>query len=155
MNARFVVVTGFMAVAFSGCPAEEDTGDAQKGDTVQDTSALNDANEDSCPHTWTKEAFTTCAASPTAADCTLQGGTWGLQGLTQIESCGCPTGQGGCPCNRASDCLGRCIFMESPSGVSPSKSCDGITSFACTERHTTGCHCEIMDDGQVGVLCVD
>lgn len=109
-----------------------------------------------CPGSRTKEEFTACSASNTEEDCKAAGGEWGLHGLTQVPWCSCPTGQGGCPCTKASDCFGRCAFIESSGGVDLTDPCDGITTFTCTERHTTGCHCQILDDdGNVGVLCVD
>ena len=74
--------------------------------------------------------------------CTAAGGSWLEPGW-----CACPTGQGDCPCERASDCLSGCRADE---GV-----CEEATSGRCApDSNGLGCHCWLTDDGP-SYVCAD
>ena len=76
-------------------------------------------------------------------DCLRQGGTWGPQGISQMDMCDLPTTDAGLPCTDSSQCEGVCLATDSPS------------IGACSPRRLNfGCFTIMQDGTQMG-LCVD
>ncbi len=67
-----------------------------------------------------------------------------------VFACICPLPDEGCPCEKESDCLGRCQ-VPGPDGSEPCKSAAG----AVCARSTLGCHCVVDENGKAGTLCAD
>ena len=68
----------------------------------------------------------------------------GRHGLAGIESCLCPTSDGGKPCDDGTDCQGMCQCEEV--GDAQGECSPWVVVF--------GCQC-VMMDGQTAMLCVD
>jgi hypothetical protein len=82
-----------------------------------------------------KANYTSCAASADPQTCADRGGTW----QTAFSAyCSCPTGEGDCPCDKASDCTVACLAAN-PSP--PLGDCSSSTSGKCAERPVNGCYC--------------
>ena len=97
------------------------------------------------------DACKAAAGKHEQAPCEAAGGTWGRIGLH--EGCNCPTGQGGCPCKNAGDCLVKCVSYSNGRGC-PETSAAG--TWRCTEYHdVVGCHCFLDDHGSMGSICID
>jgi hypothetical protein len=95
--------------------------------------------------------FTACTQAAMKHEqgaCEAAGGRWGQIGLHQ--GCNCPTGQAGCACTRAADCLSKC--------VAPTQGCadPGTGTWQCAPYHdVVGCHCYRDAQGGVGSICID
>lgn len=74
------------------------------------------------------------------AACEAQGGETGSGGMLPDEICFLPTPDGGKSCKKASDCSAHCL--------ADSMTCSKITP-------QFGCFKTIMDDGQLGGVCMD
>ena len=85
------------------------------------------------------------------AACEAAGGHWGRIGLH--GGCNCPTGQIGCACKQAGDCLGKCIL------VGGGRSCPedpAKCTWLCSSHHdVVGCHCHMMSSGGTMAVCAD
>jgi hypothetical protein len=94
----------------------------------------------SCVDAAVKARYSSCMATKDVQSCTDAGGTWRSVGSPGV--CMCPTGQEGCPCTGSSDCLSFCgVAAETPS-----KSCTGVTGFACLAGGgMAGCWCRPGD----------
>lgn len=84
-----------------------------------------------------KALYPSCRASTDAASCSAREGLWRSTG-SNIGTCACPTGEGGCPCAASRDCLGHCVAWKDPFG-----SCDSTAGpFTCTSfGGILGCWC--------------
>jgi hypothetical protein len=109
------------------------------------------APRDPCDPELHRAAFTQCRQAADQASCEAAGGSWGRGGLFNDLHCFCPTGQGGCPCTEASDCLGTCT------GPVPTMlDCAGVTAGTCQAAAPFfGCACVPRADGSFGGLCAD
>ena len=94
---------------------------------------------------------TEAAAKFDQAACEAVGGHWGNIGLH--GGCNCPTGQIGCACKQAGDCLGKCIL------VGGGRSCPEDPAkgkWMCSSHHdVVGCHCHMMSFGGTMAVCAD
>lgn len=76
-------------------------------------------------------------------DCLDQGGTWGPQGLAQMDMCDLPTTDAGQPCTDSSQCQGLCLASDNP------------TTGTCSPRTLNfGCR-DIIEDGVQMTICID
>jgi len=99
-----------------------------------------------------RAGFATCIAAGTQAACVQAGGTWTIVGLGSSPQCRCPTGEGGCPCDRGDQCLGACTAEMGP-GNDP---CAGVSEGTCTAASpSVGCRCWFDDQGTIQSLCAD
>jgi hypothetical protein len=97
------------------------------------------------------DACKAAAAKRQQAPCEAAGGTWGWIGLH--VGCNCPTGQGGCPCTAARDCLAKCVYGEGGRQCSKPPA-EG--NWYCAPYHdVVGCHCSLNDDGKPSAMCID
>jgi hypothetical protein len=88
--------------------------------------------------------FAECKAARDRATCERAGGRWGQR--ERGPGCSCSTGQAGCPCRSASDCVGECRFET--------KSCTGPTT--CTSSNDSlGCRCRLEPGGGRSSFCAD
>lgn len=95
--------------------------------------------------------FAQCDAATSEPDCIAAGGRWGRYPYSQRPGCFCDTGQGGCPCSAAADCIGYCYAPFGWQG-----DCDQVGRGSCSgEVPMAGCFCSFDPDGQVGGVCVD
>ena len=101
-----------------------------------------------CGDTAVMDAFPACRAARTKQACVDAGGSWGPGGLTRQSFCHCPTGQGGCPCSDASDCLGYCSAEVTPR-------CQDIEATCNAWVPTFGCRCTFRSDGPPAMFCAD
>ncbi|MBM4371152.1 MAG: hypothetical protein FJ098_05835 [Deltaproteobacteria bacterium] len=112
-----------------------------------------DGSGDACdPPCGNPQAYASCTWDLQKSDCLAAGGQWGIWGMAPIESCMCPSGDGGCPCHSAADCVGLCWApME---GDPP---CQGLTQGTCSEtKMMFGCFCVFNEAGQPPAgICVD
>ncbi len=78
-----------------------------------------------------------------AEECLALGGTWGPQGMLQLDMCDLPTTDAGQPCTDSSQCEGMCLAGETPEvgACSPT-----TLNFGCFP---------IMAGGQQLTICVD
>jgi hypothetical protein len=76
-------------------------------------------------------------------ECLALGGTWGPQGMLQLDMCDLPTTDAGQPCNDSSQCEGMCLAGDTPEvgACSPT-----TLNFGCFP---------IMEGGQQLTICVD
>ena len=76
-------------------------------------------------------------------DCLDQGGTWGPQGLAQMDMCDLPATDAGKSCTNSSQCQGLCLANDTPS------------TGTCSPRTLNfGCH-DVMEDGIQMSICID
>jgi len=95
--------------------------------------------------------FADCTAATTEPDCLAAGGSWARVGRSPEPVCDCPTGQAGCPCDRAADCLGSCL-VELPVG----ETCAEQRVGSCHAwSHLVGCHCVFREAGTPVEICID
>lgn len=146
------------AGASSG-PSDETplTGDADAR-TERDSGAFEATEDDSTDPACRPEplaaAFSACRATDSEAACVAAGGEWGPVHLSPDPACRCPTGQEGCRCTRASDCLGRC--MDHREAVSLTQPCSRDLDYRCTAYEPrNGCFCTVSETGETGVICAD
>jgi hypothetical protein len=99
-----------------------------------------------------KGLYASCRNDLEQEACLAAHGEWGRWGLAPVESCRCPTGDAGCPCDRPGDCEGACITpLDSAAG-----SCEALTQGACSEvRPVFGCYCFFGEDGRAHAICID
>jgi hypothetical protein len=123
------------------------------GSTDADADSDGDADGDAvCGDPEVLARYPACRAADDEASCLAAGGTWTRIGLSPVEACQCPTGQGGCPCDRRTDCLTACI-APTTGGVF---ACDGVTVGSCSPVGiTVGCWCFFDAEGNVEGICVD
>ena len=105
-----------------------------------------------CGDAEVRESYGACTAATTQTDCEFNGGTWVPIGGDLEPSCQCPTGQGGCPCTRPSDCLSTCIGEFADNEM---WDCEGVTGHCSPVSATLGCHCWFDEDGTSTGLCAD
>ena len=93
--------------------------------------------------------WTACRISDTRDECESAGGTWGVYPFSRREGCFCPTGDGGCACNSARDCLGRCYASGSL--------CRSLHEGTCSAYEPqAGCWCEFPStEGEAFPFCND
>jgi len=125
------------------CPA-----DFNPGQEDVDADGLGDACDPECgdPH-----AFDTCTYGLTEEQCIAAGGAWGIWGLAPMPSCMCPSGDGGCPCDEATDCVGLCYAELGE------LDCGNATQGVCSEtKMMFGCFCIFQQAGEPPMgICID
>ncbi|MBI4702488.1 MAG: hypothetical protein HY744_15320 [Deltaproteobacteria bacterium] len=97
--------------------------------------------------------YPACASAGDQSSCEAAGGSWTIVGLDHEPRCLCPTGQGGCPCNRLSQCLSACV-ADPVDGVFD---CEGVVAGHCSPVSiTVGCLCWFIDEtGVPQGMCTD
>ncbi len=133
------------------CRAMDENGD-QVVSLVELVRAVGSALEGcACGDREVMERFPSCIAAQTETICLAMGGVWTRVGLSLEPECLCPTGQEGCPCSRATDCLGACVgpLEGLPDDCSAAQG-------SCTSQHpTVGCWCWFDENGNAQALCAD
>ncbi len=133
------------------CSAMDQNGD-QAVSLVEVVRAVRSALDGcSCGDREVMDRFPSCVAAETEGSCLAAGGTWTRVGLSLEPECLCPTGQDGCPCSRATACLGACVgpLEGLPHDCSAAQG-------SCTHAHpTVGCRCWFDENGNAQPLCAD
>jgi len=119
------------------------------GEAGQDASGADGALP-ACGDKAVMARFAECQKATTQPACEAAGGTWTAIGLYPEKLCVCPTGQGGCPCDRASQCLGSCRAE-----MVKMWDCAGVKGSCAPASPHVGCYCWFDDDGDVDGICAD
>jgi hypothetical protein len=94
--------------------------------------------------------YPTCTKAKDPMSCIAAGGNWTTVGLSPNKECLCPTGQGACACNHASQCLSGCIVENvPPNGMCPSQGHCAPFSIV------VGCVCLFDENGKADPICID
>ena len=113
------------------------------------------AREARCDDPALKVAFEKCEAATDAEGCKAAGGEWQTVGMENTETCICPTGQAGCTCTRAGECLAGC-YGDPKETESPRDMCSHLTWGECASTSENfGCGCEFLASGEVDGYCAD
>jgi hypothetical protein len=95
-----------------------------------------------------------CRAAADETACKTAGGTWLPVGLPQSATytCVCPTGQLGCLCRSAADCVAECL--ADPLGGASGPTCEGVSQYQCSGRvPVEGCFCVLGPSGAAQIQC--
>lgn len=102
-------------------------------------------DDSTCP---SAPALPGCNPQLSARGCEAEGGCWGTWGMSDRETCNCPTSDEGAPCTSNDDCEGAC--------VAPLEGCETATAGTCSGlSQVYGCYCAPYGDGQWETICVD
>jgi hypothetical protein len=94
--------------------------------------------------------FAVCQRAETEQACVSAGGTWGNYPYSGAPGCFCLTGQGGCPCAAAEDCVGLC-----QAALRADCETVRVREWACSDvEPRAGCWC-VMAGGQPRFFCND
>jgi len=122
--------------------------DAARPDAAVPADAALAADAGRCGDPDKLARFQECSQSADEASCKAAGGAWSTGPFGEIF-CDCPTGQGGCPCSSAEDCLGWCQ-------VDDSNGCPEEGVGSCTARSALfGCVCVYYPHTELGLVCID
>lgn len=145
-------VTGGTSAAATGGAATGGVGIATGGAGVPTGGAAtggasSSATAPACGDPQVESRWAACSVATTESACLAAGGTWTLSFGSYCE---CPTGQGGCPCNKKSQCHGMCMADSSPD-------CTTQTQGHCSELTlVNGCQCFFWDEtGLAQAVCVN
>lgn len=124
------------------------TGGAATGGAATGGSATG-GRSNTCGDAAVMERFTACNVAADAQSCVNLGGTWTQRPPAGPSMfCLCPSGDGGCPCTKRSDCVVDCIAPLPMSSV-----CTEITSWQCADAPQLNCWCSLEDSGNAVPFC--
>lgn len=140
------VTGGMSAVATGGAVTGGSTSATATGGAATG-GASSSATAAACGDPQAESRWDACHSATTESACLVAGGTWTL---SFGYYCDCPTGQGGCPCNKKSQCHGMCMGDSSTD-------CATQTQGHCSEQSLVlGCQCIFWDEsGSAQAVCVD
>jgi hypothetical protein len=147
---RLLVALLVVAVACSQSSSNPSDGPPGDGPVI---AAPSDApRAPSCDDPALPVAFAACQQAVDEAGCTAAGGRWANEPTSTPARCFCPTGQDGCSCSRAGDCLGLCYDPTWPL-VSD---CTTVPAWVCSAEYPVlMCHCSLGAAGEIGRICMD
>jgi|GEM_PF-2591520 len=98
-----------------------------------------------CGDPQVESRWETCRSAADEAACQAEGGNW----VVSHQYCDCPTGQGGCPCTRRSQCHGACLGDWDGE-------CTQLQGQCTSTALVLGCHCFFWDESGIPqAVCVD
>jgi hypothetical protein len=138
-----------LLVALAGCRSDSLSQDRGTGDGTAVPSPT-------CGDKTIMSRLATCRAATEESTCKNAGGDWRQFGHTRVPHylCVCPTGQEGCACNSAADCVESRACQAEPVNGFIGLTCDGVVDYKCARTTPwIGCMCTI--DNGIQIWCRD